>query len=59
MQLCTGGIVGEKAKKGKKNDWQQLLAQVPILKKQNRVGSKVTEIDYLKSRPGAWWIVKS
>ena len=35
MQLCTGGIWGEKAEKEKK-DWQQLLAQVPIFKKNNK-----------------------
>ena len=29
MQLCTGGLWGEEEKKG----WQQMLAQVPILKK--------------------------
>ena len=32
VQLCTGGIWGEKARK-QKEDWQQLLAQVAILKK--------------------------
>ena len=33
MQLCTGGIWGEKAGKKMKEDWQQLLAQVPIFEK--------------------------
>ena len=35
MQLCTGGIWGEKAggKKNQNKDWQLLLAQVPIFKK--------------------------
>ena len=31
IQLCTGGIWG-----GKKEDWQQLLAQVPIFKKKKK-----------------------
>ena len=30
-----GGIWEEKADKKTKNDWQQLLAQVPILKKKS------------------------
>ena len=33
MQLCAGGIWGEKAERKKKEDWQQLLAQMPIFKK--------------------------
>ena len=35
IQLYTGGIGGEKAG-GKKEDWQQLLAQVPIFKKKKK-----------------------
>ena len=33
-QLCAGGIWGEEEKRKRKEDWQQLLAQVPILEKQ-------------------------
>ena len=40
IQLCTGGLGGEKAGAGGKEDWQQLLAQVPIFKKKRRKGSK-------------------
>ena len=36
IQLCTGGIWGEKAEKKKKEDQQQLLDQVPIFKKINK-----------------------
>ena len=39
-QLCTGGIWGGKAEKNKKEDWQQLLAQVPIFKKKKEKESK-------------------
>ena len=35
IQLCTGGIWGEKAER-KKKDWQHLLAQVPISKKRKK-----------------------
>ncbi|GAA9202137.1 hypothetical protein BTM366_14960 [Helicobacter pylori] len=38
IQLCTVGIWGEKA--GKKKDWQELLAQVPIFKKKKKKTSK-------------------
>ena len=31
-----GGIWGEKAEKEKEEDWQQLLAQVPIFKKKKK-----------------------
>ena len=36
MQLCTGEVWGEEAEKKKEEDWQQLLAQVPIFKKQKQ-----------------------
>ena len=38
MQLCTTGeALGEKERGGKKKeDWQQMLAQVPTFKKKNR-----------------------
>ena len=36
IQLCTGGLAGEKAGGEKKEDWQQLLAQVPIFKKKKK-----------------------
>ena len=32
IQLCTVGIWRDKTGKKKKEDWQQLLAQVPIFK---------------------------
>ena len=38
MQLRTRGIWGEKAEE--KKDWQQLLAQVPILKKNKKMFKK-------------------
>ena len=31
IQLCTGGLWGEGG--GEEEDWQQMLAQVPIFKK--------------------------
>ena len=40
IQLYTGGIWGEKSR-GKKKDWQQLLAQVPIFKKTKKKPSKL------------------
>ena len=39
MQLGTGGIWGEKCRGITKEDWQQLLAQVPILKKKKKESS--------------------
>ena len=33
IQLCSGGTWGEKKQEKKKEDWQQLLAQVPSFKK--------------------------
>ena len=33
VQLCTGGLWEEEEEEGEKKDWQQMLAQVPILKK--------------------------
>ena len=42
MQLCPGGVWGDKSRKKKKKDWQHLLAQVPILKKKEK--RKVKEL---------------
>ena len=36
VQLYAGGIWEEKAGEKKKEDWQQLLAQVPILEKKKK-----------------------
>ena len=33
LQLCTGGLWGEEEEEKKREDWQQMLAQVPIFKK--------------------------
>ena len=38
-----GGVCGDKAEKEKKKDWQQLLAQVPILEKKGRLATVVSQ----------------
>ena len=35
--MYSGGLGGEKAERKKKEDWQQLLAQVPIFKEKNKI----------------------
>ena len=36
IQLCTGGLWGEEDKR-RKEDWQQMLARVPIFKKKTKL----------------------
>ena len=49
IQLGTGRIEGEKAGEKKKEDWQQLLAQVPIFEGKKK---EKTYFKTLLSKPG-------
>ena len=47
IQLCTGGLWGEEEKE-KKKDWQQMLAQVRILKKKKETRKKMPHLDTIE-----------